>query len=79
MGDFNAKVGLKEEDNDTCIGDYGFGSKITGKICLGTKLNYAEVNNLKIINSFYKKSLSRRWTWRHPNGVNKNERLYYYR
>ena len=35
--------------------------------------NFAESNNMKIINSFYKKRLSRRCTWRHPNGVNKNE------
>ena len=70
MGDFNAKVGRKEEGNDTCLGDYGFGSKNHRGEMLR---KFAEANNMKIINSFYKKHLSRRWTWRHPNGVNKNE------
>ncbi|CAH2092926.1 unnamed protein product [Euphydryas editha] len=36
-------------------------------------INYAFENKLSIINTYFKKKSSRRWTWRSPSGIYKNE------
>ena len=69
MGDFNAKVGLGDPAK-SCIGPFGLGSRNTRGDSL---INFAESHQLKIINTFFKKRLHRRWTWISPNGVTKNE------
>ena len=40
---------------------------------VGFIVNFAESHQLKIMNTFFKKRLHRRWTWISPNGVTKNE------
>ena len=69
MGDFNAKVGLGYPAK-SCIGPYGLGSWNTRRDSL---INFAESHKLKIVYTFFKKRLHRRWTWISPNGVTKNE------
>ncbi|XP_075722813.1 uncharacterized protein LOC119178011 [Rhipicephalus microplus] len=69
MGDFNAKVG-KKQAGDQAVGDYGIGTRnARGELLV----EFAERNNLRILNTFYRKRENRKWTWRSPNGENKNE------
>ena len=69
MGNFNAKVGLGDLAK-SCIGPYGLGARNTRGDSL---INFAQSHQLKIMNTFFKKRLHRRWTWISPNGVTKNE------
>ena len=69
MGDFNAKVGL-EDPAKSCIGPYGLGARNTRGDSL---INFAESHQPKIMNTFFKKRLHRRWTWISPNGITRNE------
>ena len=69
MGDFNANVGLGDPAK-SCIGPFGLGSRNTRGDSL---INFVESHQLKIMNTFFKKRLHRRWTWISPNGVTKNE------
>ena len=69
MGDFNAKIGEKQ-DNEQCIGNYGYGRRNMRGARL---IEFSAANNLKITNSFFKKSQNRKWTWESPNGATKNE------
>ena len=69
MGDFNAKVG-PGEIGETCTGSYGMGTRNTRGDML---VEFAERHKLKIMNTFFKKRLNRRWTWISPNGATKNE------
>ena len=40
----------------------------------GNKLiNFCQENNLKIVNSYFKKRAGRKWTWLYTNGYNKSE------
>jgi len=36
-------------------------------------LEFADSRGFKIMNTFFKKKASRKWTWRSPNGTTKNE------
>ena len=36
-------------------------------------VNFAERNGLKITNTFFQKRKGRKWTWKSPNGIAKNE------
>ena len=69
MGDSNAKVGLGDPVK-SCIGPYGLGARNTRGDSL---IKFAESHQLKIMNTFFKKRLHRRWTWISPNGVTRNE------
>ena len=69
MGDFNAKAGLGDPAK-YCICPYGLGARYTRGDPL---INFAESHQLKIMNTFFKKRLHRRWMWISPNGVTKNE------
>ncbi|XP_072016969.1 uncharacterized protein [Amphiura filiformis] len=70
IGDFNAKVGLGQDGEEDVMGKFGLGTRNDR----GDKLiEFAISNKLKIMNTFFKKSASRRWTWRSPNGKTKNE------
>ena len=69
IGDFDGNIGLRVPAK-YCIGHYGLGARDTG----GNSLIYfAESHQLKIMNTFFKKRLHRRWTWISPNGVTRNE------
>lgn len=64
-GDFNAKLG-KGEDGEKYIGKFGLHQRNER----GHKLaEFAEAEQLYVMNSFFKKRLNKRWTWEAPNGV----------
>ena len=65
MGDFNAKVGLGEPTK-SCTGKFGLGTRNSRGNSL---INFAERHQLKIMNTFFRKSPNRRWTWISPNTV----------
>lgn len=64
MGDFNARIGSRVQD-DTAVGKFGYGDRDER----GDRLvAFAERNNLVITNSFFQKRFHRKWTWKSPNG-----------
>lgn len=68
MGDFNAKLGTKQ-DSESKIGSCGYGSRNER----GDRLvEYLEQENLYAINTFFKKRKNRKWTWISPDGRTKN-------
>lgn len=70
MGDFNAKVGKKEDIRETCMGNCGIGQRNDR----GDRLiEFAELHRLRITNTFFKKKEHRKWTWKSPNWEHKNE------
>ncbi|XP_072022768.1 craniofacial development protein 2-like [Amphiura filiformis] len=70
MGDFNAKVGKREDGEECTIGKFGSGERNDR----GDRLiEFSISNKLKIMNTFFKKPASRKWTWRSPDGSTKNE------
>ncbi|CAH2099838.1 unnamed protein product [Euphydryas editha] len=70
MGDLNAKVGKKSNKDEFILGDYSTGDRNDN----GQRLiDFCFAHNLKIMNSFFKKRKSRKWTWLAPNGRDKNE------
>ncbi|XP_072375777.1 uncharacterized protein [Diabrotica undecimpunctata] len=70
MGDFNAKMGKKLEENENCIGEFGHGVRNERGDLL---VNYLQNNKLFTRNSFFKKKPHRKWTWMSPDGNTKNE------
>ena len=69
VGDFNSKIG-KGNEEETPMGPYGIGKRNDR----GRRLiQFAEEHNLLILNTFYKKPPSGKWTWRSPDGRTKNE------
>ena len=69
MGDFNAKVG-KKNDGESCMGKFGIGQRNERGEML---VNFSERYNMKIMNSAFQKRAGRKWTWRSPNEETKNE------
>ena len=69
MGDFNAKVGI-DGPTSSCIGSFGLGTRNSRGDSL---INFANRHQMKIMNTFFKKAPTRRWTWISPNGATKNE------
>ena len=68
MGDFNAKIG-KRVEQETSIGNHGIGTRNER----GQRLiEFAEARSLSIMNTFFEKRIERKWTWKSPSGV-KNE------
>ncbi|XP_030850967.1 uncharacterized protein LOC115928190 [Strongylocentrotus purpuratus] len=70
MGDFNAKVGKREEGEGSTIGPFGSGQRNDRGDRL---LEFAISNKMKIMNTFFKKEASRKWTWKSPGRNTKNE------
>jgi hypothetical protein len=69
IGDFNSKIGLAQ-DGETCCGKHGTGSRNErGE----TLINFCESSGWSIMNSFFKKRLARKWTWRSPNAQTFNQ------
>uniref|UniRef100_A0A914W9X3 Endonuclease/exonuclease/phosphatase domain-containing protein n=1 Tax=Plectus sambesii TaxID=2011161 RepID=A0A914W9X3_9BILA len=68
MGDFNAKVGRRQDD-ETFIGPFGGDRNERGKRLAAM----AESRRLFVANTFFQKRAGRRWTWISPNGETKNE------
>ena len=70
MGDFNAKVGQQLQGDGGAVGAFGLGERNER----GTRLvQFATSKNLRIENTFFKKSKNRKWTWKSPNGAVMNE------
>lgn len=68
MGDFNAKIG--EGSNMEGMGKFGLGKRNSR----GDRLQeFIQSNKLYIMNTFFKKSDDRKWTWESPNGITRNE------
>jgi exonuclease III len=72
MGDFNSKIGNLQTPvpNTSIIGKYTTGiTNNNGQ----RMINFATENNAAIMNTFYKKRMSKRWTWQSPCGKYRNE------
>ncbi|PZC85214.1 hypothetical protein B5X24_HaOG202399 [Helicoverpa armigera] len=70
MGDLNGQIGTQKIGEEQAIGQHGFGTRSKN----GTKLvNFCLQNRLSILNSFYKKKITNKWTWISPNGLYRNE------
>lgn len=70
MGDFNAKIGWPTKEENLIMGEHGYGKRNER----GERLiNFALENKLSIMNTFFKKKASRKWTWLSPNQKTKNE------
>ncbi|KAJ2938172.1 hypothetical protein O0L34_g18512 [Tuta absoluta] len=68
-GDFNAKIGLPTKEENLIMGRYGYGQRNErGEILL----EYAMEYKLSIMNTFFKKRDSRKWTWLSPDSNTKN-------
>ena len=67
MGDFNAKVGRGDED---CMGNFGYGDRNDRGEDL---VNFAVSRGYKIMNTCFKKKVSRRWTCTSSNFETFNE------
>ncbi|XP_050306277.1 craniofacial development protein 2-like [Anthonomus grandis grandis] len=70
IGDFNAKLGVPAGNENQYVGKFGLG-------CTNERgerlINYLQKESMYCMNSFFKKSEKRRWTWRRPNSNTKNE------
>ena len=70
MGDFNAKIGTRNQGEENVMGKFGFGTRNER----GQRLiEFALGSKLFIANSKFKKNINRKWTWRNPDGTIKNE------
>ena len=67
MGDFNAKIG---EGTESCLGKFSKGQWNNRGEDL---INYCLMQDLQIVNTFFQKKLSQKWTWRSPNFEKLNE------
>lgn len=70
MGDFNSKIGKRELGEDQILGPYYYGTRNSRGYDL---INFCLANNLKIINTWYKKPNRKKWTWISPNLEYKNQ------
>jgi len=69
-GDFNAKMGIKSDETEISLGNFGTGVRNErGQ----TLLNFLLKNGLSLMNSFFYKKTNRRWTWMSPDGRTRNE------
>ncbi|XP_041980242.1 craniofacial development protein 2-like [Aricia agestis] len=69
MGDFNSKVGVRAS-GESCLGQHGVGIRNRRGQML---VNFFEKEGLFLMNSFFKKMPQRKWTWRSPDSVVRNE------
>ena len=71
MGDFNAKIGIKDEKEEIRgMGPHGIGTRNER----GERLiNFTEGNRFYITNTLFKKAKKRYWTWESPNGEYRNQ------
>ena len=70
MGDFNAKVGCRQDDAEFSIGSFVYGQRNNR----GSMLLYFLLHHkLYLMNSFFKKNKNRKLTWISPDGTTKNE------
>lgn len=70
IGDFNAKLGKREEDSEVSIGSFSNDQRNERGTTL---LNFLQQHNLYAMNSFFAGKPQRKWTWASADGVTKNE------
>ncbi|PZC78256.1 hypothetical protein B5X24_HaOG202328 [Helicoverpa armigera] len=71
LGDFNAKIGARQhQDDGKIIGPHGLGTRNERGSRL---LQFAFGQMLSISNTFFTKKPQRRWTWISPDGKTRNE------
>jgi endonuclease/exonuclease/phosphatase family metal-dependent hydrolase len=71
IGDFNAKIGKRQElDDTTVVGPHGLGDR---NIRGSRLMQFAFGQKFQISNSFFFKKPQRRWTWVSPNSLTTNE------
>ena len=70
VGDFNAKLGKREEESETSIGNFSFDQRNERG---DTLLNFLQQHNLFASNSFFSGKIQRKWTWASADGITKNE------
>ncbi|PZC79931.1 hypothetical protein B5X24_HaOG215613 [Helicoverpa armigera] len=70
MGDFNAQIGKKQSKDEHVLGNFGQGRRSPNGELL---VEFLLENNLKILNSLFKKNKKNKWTWISPDGSYKNE------
>lgn len=70
MGDFNARVGQKNTEGNKLFGHFGYGKRSPRGQLL---IQYAQEYNLSIMNTFFKKKSSQKWTWKSPDQKTMNE------
>lgn len=74
MGEFNAKIGMREANENDVMGLFGYGTRNER----GEKLiTFCRQHELFIANLLFKKQSQRKWTWLSPNGITKNEIDYF--
>ena len=71
MGDFNAKVGSRQNDEEKeSVGPFGLGDRNER----GEQLvEFVTGNDLVVANTFFQQHPRRLFTWTHPDGVTKNQ------
>ncbi|XP_023946281.2 LINE-1 reverse transcriptase homolog [Bicyclus anynana] len=70
IGDFNAKIGKPKCNESLIMGKFGYGVRNSR----GERLvQYALEYKLSIMNTYFNKKNSRKWTWISPDGKTKNE------
>lgn len=69
QGDCNAKL-VMDMPSSKSIGKFRIGSSNESGVKL---VHLALENNLKIVNTVSEKSERKKWTWKFPNGITKNE------
>ena len=70
VGDFNAKLGKREEESETSIGNFSFDQRNERG---DTLLNFLQQHNLFASNSFFSGKIQRKWTWASADGITKNK------
>lgn len=67
LGDFNARVGKMQKCEEMIYGKFSQGERSKH----GQRLvEFALEKQFKIVNSMFKLRPNKKWTWRHPNGIN---------
>lgn len=70
IGDFNAQIGIPTIEDKYVMGSWGYGKRSPrGK----TLIDFCFEHQLHIANTYFKKNISSKWTWLHPDGVTRNE------
>ena len=70
VGDFNAKLGKREEESEVSIGNFSFDQRNERG---DTLLNFLQQHDLFAMNSFFSGKIQRKWTWASADGTTKNE------
>ena len=66
LGDFNARVGVLDQDSDLWRGILGRHGMIERKLAGHELLEFCAINNLSIMNTWFQKKEIHQGTWTHP-------------